>query len=45
MLMNNHKMIAEHILDNMREDRLHLINRKRFIWGNIKPDCASRLWK
>lgn len=42
MLMNNHKMIAEHILDNMREDRVHLINRKRFIWGNIKPDCASR---
>ena len=42
MLMNNHKMIADYILDNMRDDRLHLINRKRFIWGNIKPDCASR---
>ncbi|MEG1286716.1 MAG: zinc dependent phospholipase C family protein [Clostridium sp.] len=40
--MNNHKMIADYILDNMRDDRLHLINRKRFIWGNIKPDCASR---
>lgn len=42
MMMNNHKMIADYILNNMREDRLHLINRKRFIWGNIKPDCASR---
>lgn len=42
MMMNTHMMIADYILDNLREDRSHLINRKRFIWGNIKPDCASR---
>lgn len=42
MMMNTHMMIANYILDNIGEDRLHLINRKRFIWGNIKPDCASR---
>lgn len=42
MMMNTHMMIANYILDNIGEDRSHLINRKRFIWGNIKPDCASR---
>ena len=42
MMMNTHMMIADYILNNLRDDRLYLINRKRFIWGNIKPDCASR---
>lgn len=42
MMINTHIIIANYILDNIDEDKLSLINRRRFIWGNIKPDCASR---
>lgn len=42
MLMNTHMMIANNILNEANGKKVYLINRKRFIWGNVKPDCASK---
>ena len=42
MLINTHMMIASDILNKANGKKVYLINRKRFIWGNIKPDCVSK---
>lgn len=42
MLINTHMIIASNILNKANGKKVYLINRKRFIWGNIKPDCASK---
>ncbi|MGL4109432.1 zinc dependent phospholipase C family protein [Clostridium sp. LP20] len=34
--------MATNILKHANGKKLYLINKKRFIWGNIKPDCASK---
>lgn len=42
MLMNTHKMLAQDFIYNMDNNKKKLINENHFIWGNIKPDCASK---
>ncbi len=42
LLMNTHIIIANNILNEANGTKIYLINKKRFIWGNIKPDCASK---
>lgn len=42
MLMNTHKVLAQDFIYNMDSDKKVLINENHFIWGNIKPDCASK---
>ena len=42
LLMNTHIIIANNILNQANGTKIYLINKKRFIWGNIKPDCASK---
>ena len=42
MLINTHIILANNILRQANGKKLYLINKKRFIWGNIKPDCASK---
>lgn len=40
--MNTHIIIANNILNQANGTKIYLINKKRFIWGNIKPDCVSK---
>lgn len=42
MLMTTHKMLAQDFIYNMDKNKKVLINQNHFIWGNIKPDCASK---
>lgn len=42
MLMNTHKTLATDFICNMDIDKKSIINESHFIWGNIKPDCASK---
>lgn len=42
MLINTHMIIASNLLDYANSKKVYLINRKRFIWGNIKPDCTPK---
>lgn len=42
MLMNTHKMLAQNFIENIDFNKKQLINENHFIWGNIKPDCASK---
>ena len=42
MLINTHRILAINIFEQANEKKLYLINEKRFIWGNIKPDCTSK---
>ncbi|MDR3596539.1 zinc dependent phospholipase C family protein [Clostridium sp.] len=41
-MMNTHKIMAENILKHANTKSVYLINNKRFIWGNVKPDCAPK---
>lgn len=40
--MNTHKILANNILEQASEENSYLIDRKKFIWGNIKPDYVSK---
>lgn len=42
MLANTHIVIANNILKVANSKKIYLINKKRFIWGNIKPDCTPK---
>ncbi|MGL5086211.1 MAG: zinc dependent phospholipase C family protein [Clostridium sp.] len=42
MLMNTHTTLAKDFIGNMDIDKRSIINETHFIWGNIKPDCASK---
>lgn len=42
MLINNHKLMGENIIKYSNVDGISLINKNRFIWGNIKPDCVPQ---
>lgn len=41
-MINNHKLMGENILKYSNAEAISLINRNRFIWGNIKPDCVPK---
>ncbi|MGL5149882.1 MAG: zinc dependent phospholipase C family protein [Clostridium sp.] len=41
MLVNTHKTIANNIYLSLDENKIYL-NKNRFIWGNLKPDGASK---
>lgn len=41
-MINNHKMMGENILKYSNAEAISLINKKRFIWGNVKPDCSPQ---
>ncbi|WP_158082630.1 zinc dependent phospholipase C family protein [Clostridium thermobutyricum] len=40
--MNTHKLVANILYDNIDDNKKFLISKNRFIWGTIKPDCASK---
>jgi hypothetical protein len=40
--MNTHKILANNILSQTSMDKLNLIDKKKFIWGNVKPDYVSK---
>lgn len=42
MLIDTYIILANNILRQANGKKIYLINRRRFIWGNIKPDCASK---
>ncbi|WP_297633819.1 zinc dependent phospholipase C family protein [uncultured Clostridium sp.] len=42
MMMNTHKLIANVLFHNIDDDKKFLVSKNRFIWGTIKPDCASK---
>jgi hypothetical protein len=42
LLIDTHIILANNILRQANGKKIYLINRRRFIWGNIKPDCASK---
>ncbi len=42
MLIKTHKILAYNILEQASQDKKFLIEKKKFIWGNIKPDCVSK---
>ena len=35
-------ILATNIIDQANSKKVYLINKNRFLWGNIKPDCASK---
>jgi hypothetical protein len=41
-MMNTHKTMGENIIKYANTKSIYLINNKRFIWGNVKPDCAPK---
>ena len=41
-MMNTHKTMGENIIKYANTKSVYLINNKRFIWGNVKPDCAPK---
>ncbi|WP_017209927.1 zinc dependent phospholipase C family protein [Clostridium beijerinckii] len=41
-MINTHKIMAENIIKYANTKSIYLINNKRFIWGNVKPDCAPK---
>ena len=44
-MINNHMLMGENILKYSRCESIKIINKKRFIWGNIKPDCVLKYKK
>ena len=45
MLMNTHMILANNFLEIADGKKIYLINSKRFIWGNIKPDYVPKYKK
>lgn len=41
-MMNTHKTMGENIIKHANSKSIYLINNKRFIWGNVKPDCVPK---
>lgn len=41
-MINTHKAMGENIIKYANTKSVYLINDKRFIWGNIKPDCTPK---
>ncbi len=42
MLMNTHMIMANNIINQVNEGNYSFIHKTRFMWGNLKPDCASK---
>ena len=42
MMMNTHKALATSFIKNIDDDKVFLINDGHFVWGNLKPDSASK---
>jgi len=42
LMMNTHKTMGENIIKYANTKSVYLINNKRFVWGNVKPDCAPK---
>lgn len=42
MLIGTHMILANNIINEANTKKNYLINKNRFVWGNIKPDCASK---
>lgn len=42
LMINTHRIMGENILKYANSKSIYLINKKRFIWGNIKPDCTPK---
>lgn len=40
--MSTHKIFANNILEKVDSEKTKLIDKKKFIWGNIKPDYVSK---
>lgn len=41
-MMNTHKLIGENIIKYTESKNINLLNNRRFIWGNVKPDCVLK---
>ncbi|WP_160688719.1 zinc dependent phospholipase C family protein [Clostridium sp. C2-6-12] len=41
-MINTHKAMGENIIKYANTKSVYLINDKRFIWGNVKPDCTPK---
>ncbi len=41
-MINTHKVMGENIIKYANTKSVYLINDKRFIWGNVKPDCTPK---
>lgn len=41
-MMNTHRIMGENIIKYANTKSIYLINNKRFVWGNIKPDCVPK---
>ena len=41
-MINTHKAMGENIIKYANTKSVYLINDKRFIWGNVKPDCIPK---
>ena len=44
-MINNHMLMGENILKYSSCKYKDMINKKRFIWGNVKPDCVLKYKK
>lgn len=42
LMINTHRIMGENIIKHANNKNIYLINKKRFIWGNIKPDCTPK---
>lgn len=42
MNITTHKILANKIMDNLEQSGNKLIKREYFLWGNVKPDVASK---
>lgn len=42
LLMGTHKLFANNFFNYADSEMVHLIDEKKFIWGNIKPDYVSK---
>lgn len=42
MMMNTHKALAQGFINGIEDDKAFIISSGHFIWGNLKPDSASK---
>lgn len=42
MMVNTHKILAINFIESIDNKKLILIKENHFIWGTLKPDCASK---
>lgn len=44
-MINNHKLMGQNLLKYSNCKSIEIINRNRFMWGNVKPDCVLKYKK